>query len=194
MKIIKTIFITLISLIVFIIVGIFIAIQIFTSESNTAYDTDKVNELITVIKSQEQVPDNFKETYHNVHKSSSTNKYVFNKIINKKNNECSCLAAAKIAHISHANNAAIYKRNSFILSKKLEKECTQDECLNFLLNNFDFLYAQVGIKNAAEFYFDKNIHDLNETEHKTLIVMMKNPALYNPKKYPDKLEAKLKEL
>ena len=52
------------------------------------------------------------------------------------------------------------------------------------LNKFDFLYQAVGIKSAAKTYFNKLPKDLNLEESATLVGMLKNPSLYNPKKFP----------
>jgi membrane peptidoglycan carboxypeptidase len=61
-----------------------------------------------------------------------------------------------------------------------------------VFNQTDFLNNNIGIKNAAIFYFDKKIENLNEEEIITLIVMMENPSLYNPKRRKEMVEDKVK--
>lgn len=50
------------------------------------------------------------------------------------------------------------------------------------LNEFDFLYGANGIRSAAKIYFGKEPRDLNLEESAVLVAMLKNPALYNPKR------------
>ena len=54
------------------------------------------------------------------------------------------------------------------------------------LNYFDFLHNAVGIKTAANTYFNKEPKDLTLCEAATLIGLCKNPSLFNPVRYPDR--------
>lgn len=54
------------------------------------------------------------------------------------------------------------------------------------LNKFDFLYNSKGIESAAKTYFNKKTFELNLEESATLIGMLENPSLYNPKNNPNK--------
>jgi penicillin-binding protein 1A len=44
----------------------------------------------------------------------------------------------------------------------------------------------VGIKTAANTYFNKEPKDLTLTEAATLIGLCKNPSLFNPVRYPER--------
>ena len=48
------------------------------------------------------------------------------------------------------------------------------------LNRFDFLNNAVGIKTAANVYFNKEPADLNVQESAMLVGMLKNPSLFQP--------------
>ena len=48
------------------------------------------------------------------------------------------------------------------------------------LNRFDWVNNAVGIKSAAQVYFNKKPIELTIEESATLVGMLKNPALYNP--------------
>ena len=74
---------------------------------------------------------------------------------------------------------------------KIRHEFTSDDCLKLVFNQTDFLNNNIGIKNAAKFYFDKKIKNLNEEEKITLIVMMENPSLYNPKRRKEMVKDKV---
>lgn len=69
---------------------------------------------------------------------------------------------------------------------KLERNYTKEEIIALYLNYFDFLHNAVGIKTAANTYFNKEPRDLNIEEAATLIGLCKNPSLFNPVRYPDR--------
>lgn len=66
------------------------------------------------------------------------------------------------------------------IAVQLEKYYTKEEIIAMYLNQFDFLYNAVGIKNAAYTYFGKSQYDLTLSECATLVGMCKNPSLFNP--------------
>ena len=47
---------------------------------------------------------------------------------------------------------------------------------------------QKGIYNASEYYYEKDLKDLSSKEQLELIIMMKNPAYYNKRRFPKRLE------
>ena len=71
-------------------------------------------------------------------------------------------------------------------SVKLERNYTKEEIIALYLNYFDFLHNAVGIKTAANTYFNKEPKDLTITEAALLIGLCKNPSLFNPVRYPDR--------
>ena len=72
------------------------------------------------------------------------------------------------------------KLKEWIIAAQLEKRYTKDEILTMYLNRFDWVNNAVGIKSAAQVYFNKKPMDLNLEESAVLVGMLKNPALYNP--------------
>lgn len=81
---------------------------------------------------------------------------------------------------------AMQKPIEWMISVKLEKEYSKEEILKMYLNQFDFLYNAVGIKSASHVYFGKDPRDLTVEEAATLVGMVKNPALYNPRRHPER--------
>jgi Membrane carboxypeptidase/penicillin-binding protein len=57
-------------------------------------------------------------------------------------------------------------------------------------NQLDFLYQAVGINSAAAIYFDKTPAELSLEEAAVFVGMAKNPALYNPKRYPERMQTR----
>lgn len=74
----------------------------------------------------------------------------------------------------------------WVIAVKIERNYTKDEILTLYLNYFDFLHNAVGIKTAAETYFNKQPKDLTLTESATLVGMCKNPSYYNPVREPER--------
>ena len=75
----------------------------------------------------------------------------------------------------------------WVIAVKLERYYTKEEILTMYLNKFDFLNNAVGIKTAAFTYFSCEPRDLKIEEAATLVGMCKNPSLYNPVRYNERV-------
>ena len=80
----------------------------------------------------------------------------------------------------------LQKPIEWVIAVKLERSYTKDEILTMYLNKFDFLHNAVGIKVAANTYFNKEPIDLTVVESAMLVGLCKNPSLYNPVRFPDR--------
>lgn len=80
----------------------------------------------------------------------------------------------------------LQKPIEWVIAVKLERFYTKEEIITMYLNYFDFLHNAVGIKTAADVYFDKNPKNLTLTESATLIGLCKNPSYFNPVRYPER--------
>jgi penicillin-binding protein 1A len=78
------------------------------------------------------------------------------------------------------------KFKEWIIAVKLEKSYTKKEIITMYLNKFDFLNLAVGIKSAAKTYFNKTPKELTTNESAMLVGMVQNPAIYNPRRRPEK--------
>jgi penicillin-binding protein 1A len=79
----------------------------------------------------------------------------------------------------------LQKLKEWIIAARLEKNFTKDEILALYLNKFDFLNQAVGVKSAAQIYFNRNQDSLEIQQAAMLIGMAKNPSLFNPIKKAD---------
>jgi len=79
----------------------------------------------------------------------------------------------------------IRKFREWVIAVKLERSFTKEEILTMYLNKFDFLNLAVGVKSAAQIYFNTTPDSLNVDEAATLVGMAKNPSLFNPVRRPD---------
>lgn len=82
----------------------------------------------------------------------------------------------------------LQKPIEWVIAIKLERNYTKEEIIALYLNYFDFLHNAVGIKTAANTYFNKEPKDLTVTEAATLVGLCKNPSLFNPVRYPERCQ------
>ena len=85
-----------------------------------------------------------------------------------------------------ASRRMLQKPIEWVTAIKLERKFTKEEIIALYLNYFDFLHGAVGIKIAANTYFNKEPRDLTVTESALLIGLCKNPSLFNPVRYPER--------
>lgn len=79
----------------------------------------------------------------------------------------------------------IQKLQEMVIAVQLEKLYTKDEIIALYLNKFDFLYNANGVATASKVYYNKNIKDLDLSQSATLIAMLENPVVNNPKINPE---------
>lgn len=80
----------------------------------------------------------------------------------------------------------VRKIKEWIIAAKLEREYTKQEIIALYLNKFDFINSAVGIKSAAQIYFDTTPDSLNIEQAAMLVGMAKNPSLYNPNRFKER--------
>ena len=80
----------------------------------------------------------------------------------------------------------LQKPIEWVIAVKLERYYTKEEIIALYLNYFDFLHNAVGIKTAANTYFNKEPADLTTTEAAMLVGLCKNPSLFNPVRFPER--------
>ena len=99
----------------------------------------------------------------------------------------------KTAGMSFPKKALLLLKSKFkewVIAIKLEKSYTKEEILAMYLNKFEFINGAHGIESAANIYFNKSQKELSIPEAATLIGMLKNPSMYNPRRFPDRCESR----
>lgn len=81
--------------------------------------------------------------------------------------------------------AITQKIKEWVLAVNLERRYTKEEILAMYLNIYDFGYQADGIQSAAKIYFNKTPMTLSMEEAATLVGMLKNSSLFNPKRRPE---------
>jgi penicillin-binding protein 1A len=82
----------------------------------------------------------------------------------------------------------VRKIKEWIIATRLEKLYTKEEILSLYLNKFDFLNLAVGIKSASQIYFNRSQDSLKIEQAAMLVGMAKNPAYFNPIRYPERTQ------
>ncbi|MEE9373940.1 MAG: transglycosylase domain-containing protein [Saprospiraceae bacterium] len=77
------------------------------------------------------------------------------------------------------------KLQEWTIAIEFEKRYTKEEIIAMYLNKYDFLHDATGVGAAANVYFGKDQKDLTIEEAATLIGMLNNARLYNPKSRPE---------
>ncbi|MDH4210447.1 MAG: PBP1A family penicillin-binding protein [candidate division WOR-3 bacterium] len=77
------------------------------------------------------------------------------------------------------------KLKEMALAIRIERAFTKDEILEMYLNQINFGQGHYGVATAAEYYFDKDISELNLTECALLVALPKGEG-YSPYKRPER--------
>ena len=126
---------------------------------------------------------------------------VFNEVLSRFTNEyyeCPCLDISYKLHLVSRKNTKGWQQrflsNQYIFAHHLQQQVTQKQCLNYLLNNYDFLYHNKGVYEASQFYFKKELSGLTTKEKLGLLIMLRNPRRYNPIKSPAYYNRRLEQV
>ena len=84
--------------------------------------------------------------------------------------------------------AITQKIKEWVLAVKLERRYTKKEIIAMYLNIYDFGYQADGVQSAAKIYFNKTPMTLSIEESATLVGMLKNSSLYNPRRRPERVK------
>ena len=74
-----------------------------------------------------------------------------------------------------------------VVAAELERRYTKDQILEYYINSIYWGSGAYGIQSAAYEYFGKDIKDITLDEAATLVVIIRSPAYYNPRKYPERV-------
>jgi penicillin-binding protein 1A len=90
----------------------------------------------------------------------------------------------------HGLSLVTRKIKEWIIAVRLEREYTKEEIIALYLNKFDFLNNAVGLKSAAQIYFNTTPDSLKVEQAAVLVGLAKNPALFNPNRFRERSEGR----
>ena len=152
-------------------------------------DKETYNHFVEEIKASEDLPERFYEIYGQVtqfDKKSTVNRFIFHLIVQNKRKSCPCMEASYGIVVNTFDN--------WTVALALDKEVSPKKCLDFYLSKYDFLYNTRGINNASQFYYQKDLGQLNDDEMLELSIMTINPSLYNKIRHPERLRDKVEKI
>ena len=96
---------------------------------------------------------------------------------------------SQVAKLSFVGDEISIRRKvtEAVVAAELERRYTKDQILEYYLNSIYWGSGAYGIKSASYEYFDKNVDELTLYEAATLVVIIRSPAYYNPRKYPERV-------
>jgi len=74
-----------------------------------------------------------------------------------------------------------------VVAAELERRYTKDQILEYYINSIYWGSGAYGLQSAANEYFNKEVSELTLDQAATLVVIIRSPAYYNPRKYPDRV-------
>jgi len=74
-----------------------------------------------------------------------------------------------------------------VVAAELERRYTKDQILEYYINSIYWGSGAYGLQSAAYEYFNKDVSELTLDQAATLVVIIRSPAYYNPRKYPDRV-------
>jgi penicillin-binding protein 1A len=80
----------------------------------------------------------------------------------------------------------VAKVKEWILAIRLERRYTKQEIMAMYLNEVSFGNNAYGIQVACRTYFQKDLKDVTLSEAATLIGLLQNPSLYDPRVRPER--------
>ncbi len=169
----------------------FLFIQYLKSDLYSPFDENELNELKSNIENTQLLPQKFIKTFNKVNEITNTNGKFFDGLRGTSNKVCPCLYVSRMSFELY--NSRI-KTNTYVLSWKLEKDFSQEKCLSYFAQIYDFANENIGIENASNFYFQKKLEDLNDEEMSILVLVMKNSSLYNPLRNMEGIKKRLEEI
>ena len=90
--------------------------------------------------------------------------------------------------IDRTDRSLSRKLNEQSAAREMEKHYTKAQILEAYLNQIQFGHGWYGVESAARHYFGKSASKLSLPEAAALAAMPKGPALYDPLKYPDRVQ------
>lgn len=164
-------------IVAFAVIVLAIFIWFLGSSLNKSFDQNTLNQFKSEIKKSKALPPNFIDQFNRRYSPKSTILTVANWLIGKKA-KCPCIDAASL-HWGFVDETSIIQ-NRYALALKIERQFSQQECLNYIASHCDMLYGNSGVFEASEFYYKKSLRILNVSQTDTMVKMLENPILYNP--------------
>lgn len=109
-------------------------------------------------------------------------------LIGKERNKCQC----RDIYMPKLNHEVLFAAEIFAL--ELEERFTQETCYEYNMQISSFGMGQIGVKNAAKFYFDKELTQLDERNILQLDLIRQSPRFYTSDKGKENMKVVINSL
>jgi hypothetical protein len=139
----------------------------------------------------DSIPDNIINAYGKVFPNSMTNKIYPDLLW--------CLFTLRhnnsYVQVNFAYDITTATRLKLIsVANQIDNRLTKKQCIYGYLCEFDYWSNLRGINRAAKTYYHKDLKGLSETECLELVIMTKNPALFDKSRHQDKLDQEVNKV
>lgn len=136
---------------------------------------------IKVVTAAPQLPKNFIKVYSKVY-PERINGNVYKLILYRFFGERYNIPSLDISqhYMSSRRRGDLY--NIVVITSYTERNFSQEQCLNFYFQYLDFTHNNIGIEAASQYFYKQPLNGLSDEQILELIVMEKNPSLYDRNK------------
>lgn len=177
-----------------ILTSIFLFILYLEFGGNYVLDNKAKRTILFNMRVSKKLPQNVTMFYNTIYKNSlSKNSWNFFLNSDSSQKDCPCyqmthriLPALEIKNVS----AIDY----FLVTRYIEHNFSQNECLNFNLNRFDFLENRKGIESASKSLFNKSVENLKPIEVAEVFALYEKPLKNNRNRNPENAKKRTEQL
>ena len=189
MKKTKKILINLLSTLILVLISFYVYLN-NSIDSVMTKETQK--NLFSKIKKTEDLPNSFYIQYEKLNPNGLSRNYTQSLISRFTNNRKTC-ACEEI----YANPSLFYNYTQFaphIFFYEINEKIGAKKCLDYELRNKVFANGIVGVTEASQRFYNKEIKDLKDDEILDLLIINENPSYYNPLRRKENLTKRRKQI
>lgn len=145
------------------------------------------------IKSTRKLPKNITSFYNTIYKNSlSKNSWDFF-LTTSSQKDCPCYQMTHriMPQLNIKNTSAL---DYILVTRYIEHNFSQNECLNFNLSSFDFLENRKGIESISKSFFNKSAENLKPIEVAEVFALYEKPLKNNRNRNPDNAKKRTEQL
>lgn len=161
---------------------------------STQVDSSYLKGFISSAQQTDPLPSNIIKAYEIVH-PNTLEQEVWDNIFNYNSPRYPLHYRALAKRILHENpdRAWPYRLALLMVEIELERNLSAAQTVAANFNNIDYLYNNMGPSDAAIYYYNKSLEELDFEESLGLIVLSTDPAKFNPHMNPGALETELQK-
>ncbi|MFY1045628.1 transglycosylase domain-containing protein [Chryseobacterium sp. GP-SGM7] len=174
-----------------ILTSIFLFILYLEFGGNYILDNKAKRTILLNMRVNKKLPQNVTRFYNTIYKNSlSKNSWNFF-LSSDYQKDCPCYQMShKILPTLEIKNVSPI--DYFHVTRYIERNFTQTECLSYNLNNFDFLEKRKGIDTVSKSLFNKSIENLEPLELAEVFAIYEQPLKNNRNRNPEKASKSIK--